>query len=124
MRKLDANIDGWIQTRGHYEAMIVLQQAEVRQVRSSPSRSCCRSALAANAAPGCRKRIRMPGPWIRTSPPWLLARTPGKIRMPATGFGDHNCYGIRDDLGCYKQRVERVYAEGVTADQPDASLHA
>jgi crotonobetainyl-CoA:carnitine CoA-transferase CaiB-like acyl-CoA transferase len=57
------------------------------------------------------------------APPWKLSRTPGHIRMPAPGFGQHNSYVLRELLKLPEERIAELYAAGVTADVPDESLH-
>jgi crotonobetainyl-CoA:carnitine CoA-transferase CaiB-like acyl-CoA transferase len=63
------------------------------------------------------------GTWEMEAPPWKLSRTPGHIRMPAPGFGQHNSYVFRDVLGLGESEVAKLYEAGVTADVPDETLH-
>jgi formyl-CoA transferase len=63
------------------------------------------------------------GTWEMEAPPWKLSRTPGHIRMPSPGFGDHNGYVFRDVLKLPEDEIARLYELGATADAPDASLH-
>jgi crotonobetainyl-CoA:carnitine CoA-transferase CaiB-like acyl-CoA transferase len=57
------------------------------------------------------------------APPWKLSRTPGHIRMPAPGFGQHNSYVLRELLQLPEAEIEALYEAGVTADTPDETLH-
>ncbi len=120
---LDPLIEAWTAARGHYEAMFILQRAGVPAgaVLTIPELM---------ADPQLRAREQWvptthpdAGTWELEAPPWRLGRTPGGIRMPAPGFAEHNAYVFRDLLGMDDAAVSRLYAEGVTADVPDAGLH-
>lgn len=120
---LDAIIEAWTARRGHYEAMHILQRAgvpagavlSVPELLSDPQLRS-RGAWVEHTHPDA-------GAWEMESPPWKLSRTPGHIRLPAPGFGEHNAYVLRDLLGLGEEAIARLYAEGVTADDPDESLH-
>ncbi|HEY4669777.1 MAG TPA: CoA transferase [Tepidiformaceae bacterium] len=121
--ELDAIIEAWTAERGHYEAMHILQRAGVPagavltipELMSDPQLRS-REAWVAQTHPDA-------GTWEMESPPWLLSRTPGHIRLPAPGFGEHNSYVLREVLHFDEQTIARLYAEGVTADDPDEGLH-
>ncbi len=120
---LDAIIEEWTARRGHYEAMHVLQRGgvpagavlSVPELLSDPQLRS-RQAWVEHTHPDA-------GTWEMESPPWKLSRTPGHIRLPAPGFGEHNSYVLRDLLGLGEEAIARLYAEGVSADDPDESLH-
>jgi crotonobetainyl-CoA:carnitine CoA-transferase CaiB-like acyl-CoA transferase len=121
--ELDPIIEAWTSTRGHYEAMFILQRAGVPAgaVLTVPELM---------ADPQLRDRgewvpVTHPdaGTWELEAPPWKLPRTPGAARLPAPGFGDHNGYVLRDLLKLSEEQVAHLYAEGVTADVPDETLH-
>lgn len=120
---LDAIIEEWTARRGHYEAMHVLQRGgvpagavlSVPELLSDPQLRS-REAWVEHTHPDA-------GTWEMESPPWKLSRTPGHIRLPAPGFGEHNSYVLRDLLGLGEEAIARLYAEGVSADDPDESLH-
>jgi crotonobetainyl-CoA:carnitine CoA-transferase CaiB-like acyl-CoA transferase len=120
---LDGPIEAWTYVRGHYEAMHILQRAGVPAgaVLTIPELM---------ADPG----LRMRGTWVEQAHPdagawevegipWKLSRTPGNLRLPGAGFGEHNDYVFRDLLGLSGEDVAALYADGVTADEPDAGLH-
>jgi crotonobetainyl-CoA:carnitine CoA-transferase CaiB-like acyl-CoA transferase len=120
---LDGPIEAWTTGRGHYEAMYLLQRAGVTagavltipellvdpQLRS-------REAWVEQTHPDA-------GTWEMEAPPWKLSRTPGHIRLPAPGFGDHNAYVLKDVLGLDDSQIARLYAKGIVGDDPDESLH-
>jgi crotonobetainyl-CoA:carnitine CoA-transferase CaiB-like acyl-CoA transferase len=121
--ELDAVIGAWTAQRGHYEAMHILQRAGVTagaaltipELLSDPQLRA-RGAWAEHTHPDA-------GTWEMEEPPWRLGRTPGNASMPAPGFGAHNGYVLREVLGLGEAEIARLYAEGVTADDPDESLH-
>ena len=122
--ELDAIIDEWTSRRGHYEAMHILQRHGVTagavltipELMSDPQLRS-RGAWVQHTHPDA-------GTWEMEAPPWLLGRTPGHIRMHAPRFGEHNSYVLRDILQLDEDAIARLYAEGVTADEPDQTLHA
>jgi crotonobetainyl-CoA:carnitine CoA-transferase CaiB-like acyl-CoA transferase len=120
---LDPYIEAWTSTRGHYEAMFLLQRAGV-------AAGAVLTVPELMADPHLRDRGQwLPitsadaGTWEVDAPPWVLPRTPGAARIPAPGFGEHNAYVFRELLGLSEAEVARLYAEGVTADLPDETLH-
>lgn len=121
--ELDAIIGGWTSVRGHYEAMHLLQQRGVPagavltapELVSDPHLRA-RGAWVEHTHPDA-------GTWEMEAPPWRLSRTPGHIRMPAPGFGQHNSYVFRELLGLSEPDLEALYAAGITADDPDETLH-
>ena len=120
---LDPLIEAWTRTRGHYDAMFILQRAGV------PAGAAL-TIPELMADPHLRERgqwvpVTHPdaGTWELEAPPWKLSRTPGAAKLPAPGFAQHNQYVFRELLGMGEDEVAALYAEGVTADQPDAGLH-
>ncbi len=121
--ELDTFIETWTRTRGHYEVMHLLQRAGVPTgaVLTTPELLAdphlrSRGAWVEHTHPDA-------GTWEMEAPPWKLSRTPGHIRMPAPGFGEHNSYVLRDLLRLPEERIAELYAAGITADDPDESLH-
>ena len=121
--ELDAAIEAWTAARGHHEVMHLLQRAGVPAgaVLTTPELLAdphlhSRGAWVEHTHPDA-------GTWEMEAPPWKLSRTPGHIRMPAPGFGEHNSYVLRDLLRLPEDRIAELYAAGITADDPDESLH-
>lgn len=121
--ELDAIIDAWTSARGHYEAMHLLQRAGVPAgaVLTTPELLAdphlrARGAWVEHTHPDA-------GTWEMEAPPWKLSRTPGHIRLPAPGFGQHNSYVLRNLLGLQEEKIAELYAAGITSDDPDESLH-
>jgi crotonobetainyl-CoA:carnitine CoA-transferase CaiB-like acyl-CoA transferase len=122
-RELDTLIEAWTSVRGHYEAMHILQRAGVPAgaVLTTPELLAephlrSRRAWVEHTHPDA-------GMWEMEAPPWKLSRTPGHIRLPAPGFGQHNSYVLRDLLHLPEEQIAELYAAGITADDPDESLH-
>ena len=120
---LDGAIEAWTSARGHYEAMHLLQRhgvpagavLTIPEVMSDPQLRT-RGAWSPQVHPDA-------GTWEVETPPWHLPRTPGHARLPAPGFAEHNDYVFRDLLELDDDAVARLYAEGVTAHEPDATTH-
>ncbi|MFN0148748.1 MAG: CaiB/BaiF CoA transferase family protein, partial [Dehalococcoidia bacterium] len=121
--ELDPFIEAWTSVRGHYEAMFLLQRAgvvagavlTVPELMSDPQLRE-RGQWVASTHPDA-------GTWEVDAPPWRMARTPPGVRLPAPGFGEHNGYVLRDVLKLSEEQIARLYADGVTADVPDETLH-
>ncbi|MGE5596105.1 MAG: CaiB/BaiF CoA transferase family protein [Hyphomicrobiales bacterium] len=120
---LDAEIEAWTSQRGHYSVMHQLQRfgvpagavLTIPELMADPQLRS-RGQWLAHTHPDA-------GTWEVEAPPWKMSRTPGAIRLPAPGFGEHNAWVLRDVLGLGDEEIARLYAEGVTADVPDAGLH-
>jgi crotonobetainyl-CoA:carnitine CoA-transferase CaiB-like acyl-CoA transferase len=121
--ELDAAIESWTERWGHYEAMHMLQRAGVPagavltipELMADPHLRS-RGAWVEHTHPDA-------GTWEMEAPPWKLSRTPGHIRLPAPGFGQHNGYVLREVLKLDEAAIAQLYAEGVTADEPDETIH-
>ena len=122
-RDLDAIIEEWTARWGHYEAMHILQRhgvpagavLTIPEVMSDPQLRA-RGAWSEQVHPDA-------GTWEVETPPWNLTRTPGHARIPAPGFAEHNSYVFRDLLGLDEETIARLYADGVTADEPNVQSH-
>ncbi len=122
-RELDALIGEWTARWGHYEAMHILQRhgapagavLTIPEVMSDPQLRA-RGAWSEQVHPDA-------GAWEVETPPWNLTRTPGHARIPAPGFAEHNGYVFRDLLGLDEETIARLYADGVTADEPNVQSH-
>ncbi len=120
---LDRIIGIWTASRGHYEAMHHLQRFGVTagSVLTIPELMAdphlrSRGSWVPHTHPDA-------GTWEMEAPPWKLSRTPGHIRMPAPGFAQHNSYVFRELLGLPESETAELYEAGITADDPDETLH-
>ncbi|MEX1102647.1 MAG: CoA transferase, partial [Dehalococcoidia bacterium] len=123
-RGLDQLIEGWTSARGHHEVMHLLQRAGVPagaaltipELMAAPHLRE-RGAWTAQAHPDA-------GTWELEAPPWRLPRTPGLARLPAPGFAEHNEYVFGTLLGMTPAEIAALESAGITAAEPDQSLHA
>ena len=49
---------------------------------------------------------------------WQMSRTPGRLRLPAPCFGEHNRYVFSELLGMSDDDISRIGDEGVSASEP------
>ncbi|MEX0784934.1 MAG: CoA transferase [Dehalococcoidia bacterium] len=123
-RDLDPLIEAWTSVRGHHEAMQLLQRAGVPagaaltipELMADPHLRE-RGAWTAQTHPDA-------GTWELEAPPWRLPRTPGLARLPAPGFAEHNEYVFGTLLGMTPAEIATLESAGITASEPDQSLHA
>lgn len=50
--------------------------------------------------------------------PWKLSHTPGRVRLPAPRFAEHNDEVLRGVLGLSEEEIAKLRADGVIADKP------
>ncbi|HJP41723.1 MAG TPA: CoA transferase [Dehalococcoidia bacterium] len=120
---LSPYIEAWTLERGHYEAMYHLQRAGVPagavltipELMADPQLRY-RRAWVEHTHPDA-------GTWEVEAPPWSLPRTPGHVRFPAPGFGQHNRYVLEELLQLSEREIVNLYAQGVVADEPDQTIH-
>ena len=55
---------------------------------------------------------------------WQMSRTPGRLRLPAPCFGEHNRYVFSELLGMSDDEISRLADEGVSASEPQPYLEA
>lgn len=55
---------------------------------------------------------------------WRMSRTPGRLRLPAPCFGEHNRYVFGELLGMSDEEVSRLADEGVSPSEPLPYLEA
>ena len=119
---LDAAIAAWSTKLDHYEAARRLQ---AEGVPAAP--------VLANwellSDPHLFARgfyVPVPHPEVGVLPfpgmPWHFSRTPGTVRFGAPCFAEHNHLVFRDILGLSDDELAALYAEGVTADEPQVAL--
>ena len=122
--ELDAIVAGWTRGRSQDEAARAMQAAGVSaapvlkiprlmQDKHLRARGFWESVTHAGA-----------GTWDMEGPVWRMSRTPAHIRLPAPMFGEHNAWVLRDLLGLTDTEIAVLYAEGVTAGEPDLGVHA
>ena len=119
--ELDAAIGLWTAGYEQYEAAWILQRAGVSA-----------APVLANwqvlADPHLFRRgfyVSIEHPVVGVYPypswPWRLSRTPARVERAAPRFAEHNRQ-VLAELGLSEERIEQLYAAGVTADAPTAPV--
>jgi crotonobetainyl-CoA:carnitine CoA-transferase CaiB-like acyl-CoA transferase len=121
--ELDPLIEAWTSTRGHYEAMFLLQRAGVTAGAVLTIPELMADPHLKDRGQWVEHTHPHAGTWEVEAPPWRMSRTPGGVRLPAPSFAEHNAYVLRDVLGMDDAEVAGLYREGITADEPDQTLH-
>jgi crotonobetainyl-CoA:carnitine CoA-transferase CaiB-like acyl-CoA transferase len=123
-RDLDPVIASWTAARGHHEAMHLLQRAGVPAGAALTIPELLADPQLRTRGAWSRQTHPDAGTWDVEAPPWRFSRTPGHARLPAPGFAEHNEYVFGALLGLSDAEVAELVAAGVTASQPDETLHA
>ncbi len=118
---IDQAIQGWTRDWGPYEVTKLLQGAGVP---ASP----ILGAPGLLSDPHYRRRgtfIEQDHPWAgrHTYPgiAWKMSGTPGRIRSPAPGLGEHNPFIYGSLLGLAGSQIEELEREGVIGTVPTGS---
>jgi crotonobetainyl-CoA:carnitine CoA-transferase CaiB-like acyl-CoA transferase len=120
---LDEAISAWTSGQSPQEAALALQQAGVA---ASPVPSVAELM----EDPHLRERgffertaHAEAGVWEMDGIPWRLSLTPAHVRLGAPCFGEHNDYVFRHLLGLSEEEVAELERQGITAREPDESVH-
>ena len=116
--ELERLIEGWTSGHDHYELMEILQRAGVRagavlnvaELVTDPHLS----------ERGFFEELSHPEAGLHLYPglSWRMSLTPGRLRLPAPCFGEHNQYVLGELLGMSEEDMLRLAEEGVTASEP------
>jgi crotonobetainyl-CoA:carnitine CoA-transferase CaiB-like acyl-CoA transferase len=118
--ELDAAIAGWAARHDHREAARLLQAAGV------PAGPVLANFELVSDSHLFRRDFYQPvdhaevGVFRFPGPPWKLSRTPGRIRLAAPLFAEHNDYVFGELLGLSAEDIAGLEERGVTARQPVA----
>ena len=63
------------------------------------------------------------GVWEVEGPHWRMSESPGRVRLPAPAFGEHNGYVFGELLGLSEEEIAALEREGITGSTPDWSVH-
>jgi len=63
------------------------------------------------------------GVWEVEGPHWRMSESPGRVRLPAPAFGEHNGYVFGELLGLSEEEIAALEREGITGTTPDWSVH-
>ena len=119
---IDEEISAWTRTLDHYRAAQLLQEAGVAAAPVLMNFELLSDPHLADR--GFYQQVWhsecgvLPFPGL----PWRFGRTPGLIRWGAPCFGEHNRAIFSDVLGQSQEQIAALYAEGITADEPQVLL--
>ncbi|MDY6907312.1 MAG: CoA transferase [Chloroflexota bacterium] len=121
--ELDQRIAEWTTTRGHYEAMHLLQEAGV----PAGALLNCKEILLDPHFNARGKFYKVPqaqaegmehlGTRIVPGPQFIMSQSPPKMERTHV-LGEDNDYVFRELLGMSAEEVEQLVAEGVTGTEP------
>lgn len=123
-RDLDPLIEAWTTARGHHEVMHLLQRAGVPAGAALTIPELMADPQLRQRGAWTAQTHADAGTWEVEAPPWRLSRTPAHARLPAPGFAEHNDYVFGTLLGMSEDQIAGLVASGITAVEPDQSLHA
>ena len=116
--ELDGRIGKWTTEYDHMELASMLQESGVRagavldtaEVTSDPHLN----------QRGFFEELPHPEAGTHRYPgvSWKMSRTPGRLRMPAPCFGEHNRYVFSELLGMSEVEISRLEEEKVTDSEP------
>ena len=119
--EIDAVIGAWTRGLGNYEVMERLQAVGVPSGAVADARD-------ANLSPhywerGFLEKVTYPedrglGTRVMMGRPWHFSKTPIKIPMPPSKFGEDNLYVLQDLLDMSDAEVEGLREAGIIADKP------
>ena len=120
--ELDRFIERWTSNYDHRQLASLLQQAGVKA-------GAVLSVAELVEDPHLRERgffepLSHPeaGSHLYPGISWKMSRTPGRLRLPAPCFGEHNEYVFGQLLGLSRDEILRLAEEGVTATEPFSPL--
>jgi len=116
--ELDRHIEEWTSQHEHIQLMNTLQGAGVKAGAVLDT-----AELAADPhlnERGFFEELTHPEAGTHRYPgvSWKMSRTPGRLRLPAPCFGQHNRYVFGELLGMSDEDIMRLKDAGVTAEEP------
>jgi benzylsuccinate CoA-transferase BbsF subunit len=116
--ELDRHIEGWTSQHDHIHLMNTLQQAgikagavlDIAELAADPNLN----------QRGFFEELTHPQAGTHRYPgvSWKMSRTPGRLRLPAPCFGQHNRYVFSELLGMSDEDIMGLKDAGVTAEEP------
>jgi crotonobetainyl-CoA:carnitine CoA-transferase CaiB-like acyl-CoA transferase len=116
--ELDRLIEGWTSQYDHIELMNMLQRSGIKAGAVLDIEELAHDPHLRER--GFFEEISHPeaGTHLYPGVSWKMSRTPGRLRLPAPCFGEHNDYVFGELLGMSKEEILRLAEEGVTANEP------
>jgi len=116
--ELDRRIEEWTSRHDHIQLMNTLQNAGVKAGAVLDT-----AELAADPhlnQRGFFEELTHPEAGMHRYPgvSWKMSRTPGRLRLPAPCFGQHNRYVFGELLGMSDEDIMGLKDAGVTAEEP------
>jgi len=123
--ELDRLIGEWTSAYDHIELMNMLQGFRwLRRGQYSISRNLLTTLISMSG--GFFEELSHPEAGTHRYPgvSWRMSRTPGRLRLPAPCFGEHNHYVFGELLGMSDEEIGQLADEGVSASEPLPYLEA
>ncbi len=117
-REIDNLIEQWTTQHDHQSVMHILQRAGIRAGAVLDAAQITRDPHLKQR--GFFETVTHPEAGTHTYPgmPWKLSLTPGRIRMPAPCFAQHNDYVFGELLGISEEECMQLKAQGVISTVP------
>jgi len=118
LEELDRLIEEWTSQYDHIELMNMLQQAGVKAGAVLNIEELVHDPHLKER--GFFEQLAHPeaGTHLYPGVSWRMTKTPGRLRLPAPCFGEHNDYVFSELLGMSKEEILRLAEEEVTASEP------
>ena len=116
--ELDVFIEEWTAQYSHIELMNMLQRAGVKAGAVLNTEELVNDPHLAGR--GFFEELSHPeaGTHIYPGVSWKMSKTPGRLRLPAPCFGEHNRYVFGELLGMSGEEILMLAEEGVTSSEP------
>ncbi len=116
--EIDSHIEAWTTKYDHMELANKLQAAGIKAGAVLDAAEVARDPHLDRR--GFFEKLSHPEAGTRRYPgvSWRMSRTPGRLRMPAPCFGEHNRYVFSELLGMSDKEITRLEESGVTAREP------
>jgi len=116
--ELDRLIEEWTSQYDHIELMNMLQRAGVKAGAVLNIEELVHDRHLGERGFFEQLSHAEAGTHLYPSVSWGMTRTPGRLRLPAPRFGEHNGYVFGELLGMSEEEILRLADEGVTASEP------
>ena len=118
LEELDRLIEEWTSQYDHIELMNMLQHAGVKAGAVLNIEELVHDPHLKER--GFFEQLAHPeaGTHLYPGVSWRMTKTPGRLRLPAPCFGEHNDYVFSELLGMSKEEILRLAEEEVTASEP------
>jgi len=118
LEELDRLIEDWTSQYDHIELTHMLQRAGVKAGAVLNIEELAHDPHLRGR--GFYEQLSHPeaGTHLYPGVSWKMTRSPGRLRLPAPCFGEHNDYVFGELLGMSKEEILRLAEEGVTTSEP------